>query len=364
MRTKRSHIIYFIIILLYTTIPVYSQNMHYPNININKEININFEGFNFQVASNEEIIQTLPNNQYLIKRQVNNNIRIYRIDGNGKEELLYESKRIGYFSFSKINSRLCFSEGKNFIVKDINTGENFVIPRIANGNAKDFTDISPSGKQIVFDERKIKRTKDQTINNDRIIVRDLETQVEKNIASGAWPKWSPVGNIILFSRLEGRRGNWINYIWIVKPDGSDLHKLTSSKYMGGWSVQWSRDGRYIFDADRKGNLHIVNVLKDNAVIIPTNRLAQNNSTFFYDFDYAVWQPDSKFILVQLSLLSIPDETIKGKDRYLISIDGTSIIKIKGFPKKIKDMRWYNDSTLIFQNNQGNWAKTNIGRIIK
>jgi len=371
MKTKKTHIIYFISILLFTTITVYSQNIHYPNIAVKKEININVKAFNYPypVASNEKIIGTLPNNQYLVKRRVNNSLRvyIYRVDSNGKQKLIHEGKEIGDFSFSKISSRLCFSEGKNFIVKDINTGETFVIPRIVNGNARDFANISPSGKQIVFDERKMKRTRSQTINSYSIIVRDLETGVEKKVANGAFAKWSPAGNLILFSRIEGSRGNWTGYIWVVKPDGSNLHKLLSSKYMGGWSVQWSRDGKYIFDADtdkKEGYLHIVDVLQDNAVAIPVNRLSQNSTTFSYDFDYAIWSPDSKFIFVQLPLQSIPDETIIGRDRYLISIDGTEIIKIKGFPKKVKDMRWYNDSTLIFRNSQGNWAKTNIGRIIK
>lgn len=370
MKIKKLHLFYFIIsILLYTTISVYSQNIHYPNITIKKEININVKAFNFPVASNKEIIVTLPNDQYLVKRQVNNSLKvyIYRVDRNGKEELIHEGERIGYFSFSKISSRLCFTEGKNFIVKDINTGENFVIPRIVNGNARDFANISPPGKQIVFDERKMKRTRDQTINSYSIIVRDLETTVEKKVANGAWPKWSPAGNLILFSRIEGSRGNWTGYIWVVKPDGSDLHKLSSSKYMRGWPVQWSRDGKYIFDADsdkKEGYLHIVDVLQDNAVAIPVNRLSQNSTTFFYGFDYAIWSPDSKFIFVQLSLESIPDETIIGRDRFLISRDETKIIKIKGFPKEVKDMRWYNDSTLIFRDSQGNWSKTNIGRIIK
>lgn len=367
MKIKKLHLFYFIIsILLYNTISVYSQNRHYPNITIKKEININVKAFNFPVASNEELIVTLPNDQYLVKRQVNNSLKvyIYRVDRNGKEELMHEGERIGYFSFSQISSRLCFSEGKNFIEKDINTGENFVIPRIVNGNARDFANISPSGKQIVFDERKMKRTREQTINSYSIIVRDLETTVEKKVANGAWPKWSPAGNLILFSRIEGSRGNWTGYIWVVKPDGSDLHKLSSSKYMRGWPVQWSRDGRYIWDVDSRGNLHIVDVLQDTAVALPTNLLAQTSPAFFREYGYAVWSPDSKFILVQVNLESIPDETIIGSEKYLISIDGTETIKIKGFPKKIKDMRWYNDSTLIFRNFQGNWAKTNIGRIIK
>lgn len=367
MKIKKPHLFYFIIsILLYNTISVYSQNIQYPNITIKKEININVKAFNFPVASNKELIVTLPNDQYLVKRQVNNSLKvyIYRVDRNGKEELMHEGERIGYFSFSKISNRLCFSEGKNFIVKDINTGETFVIPRIVNGNARDFANISPSGKQIVFDERKIKRTRDQTINSPSIIVRDLETTVEKKVANGAFAKWSPAGNLILFSRSEGSRGNWTGYIWVVKPDGSDLHKLSSSKYMGGWPVQWSRDGKYILDKDRKGDLHIVDVLQDNAVVLPTNRLAQTSPAFFRGYISETWSPDSKFILVNVTLESNPDETIIGRERYLISRDGTKIIKITGFPKKVKDMRWYNDSTLIFRDSRGNWAKTNIGRIIK
>jgi len=334
MRTKKLHIMYFISILLYATITVYSQNIHYPNIAIKKEININVKVFNFPVASNKKIIVTLPNNQYLVKRQVNNSLRvyIYRVDSNGKEKLIHEGKRIGYFSFSKISNRLCFSEGKNFIVKDINTGENFVIPRIVNGNGRGFANISPSGKQIVFDESKIKRTRDQTINSYSIIVRDLETTVEKKVGNGAWPKWSPAGNLILFSRSEGSRGNWTGYIWVVKPDGSDLHKLSSSKYMGGWPVQWSRDGKYILDLDtdrRRGYLHIVDVLQDNAVALPINRFVQPSSTFYREYLGAALSPNSKFILVQVSLTPNQEEAIIGIERYLISIDGTEIIKIKG-----------------------------------
>lgn len=199
----------------------------------------------------------------------------------------------------------------------------------------------------------MKRTRSQTINSYSIIVKDLETTVEKKVANGACPKWSPAGNLIFFSRIEGSRGNWTGYIWVVKPDGSYLHKLSSSKYMSGWSVQWSRDGKYIFDADRKGYLHIVDVLQDNAVALQMDPLAQTSSNFYYDFDYAIWSPDSKFILVQLPLTSKISDEIKHRDKYPISIDGTDIIKIKGFPKEVKGMRWYNDSTLIFRDSQGN-----------
>src|SRR4051812_11267053 len=64
------------------------------------------------------------------------------------------------------------------------------------------------------------------------------------------PQWSPDGAWISFARTRYRRINArssrqiATNIWIVKPDGTDLHRIASHPG-SDWSASWAPDGRHI-----------------------------------------------------------------------------------------------------------------------
>src|SRR6185369_10067812 len=64
------------------------------------------------------------------------------------------------------------------------------------------------------------------------------------------PDWSPDGSRILFeSTRDGKSA-----IYTIRPDGSDLKKLTDGQANDG-QAQWSPDGRQIvFISDQDGHL--------------------------------------------------------------------------------------------------------------
>jgi Tol biopolymer transport system component len=87
---------------------------------------------------------------------------------------------------------------------------------------------SPDGMQIAFDET--------SGRGSVVIVRNLADGTERTITEGHvddGPAWSPDGSLIAFnrSRLEGGGFD----VWLVRPDGSGLRRLTDH---GGFNPAW------------------------------------------------------------------------------------------------------------------------------
>ncbi|MEO8483904.1 MAG: hypothetical protein ABI634_16965 [Acidobacteriota bacterium] len=140
--------------------------------------------------------------------------------------LLQKSDRVdGGAQIAMINA-----DGKGF--RTITTGP--------NNNA--FPSLAPDGRRFVY------RTFGP--QGDGLRIMDLQTKAVTTLTDGYdnFPLWSPHGDLIMFSRVVDN-----NYdIYTVKPDGSDVRRLTTAP--GNDAHQgWSPDGeRIVFASSRFG----------------------------------------------------------------------------------------------------------------
>ena len=81
-----------------------------------------------------------------------------------------------------------------------------------------------------------------------LFIMNVETRVSRPLLMGSnnFPTWSPKGNLIAFA--GNRDGNFD--VYTIKPDGSDVKRLTNSPGLEG-HLAWSPDGEWIaFSSDR------------------------------------------------------------------------------------------------------------------
>jgi len=105
-----------------------------------------------------------------------------------------------------------------------------------------FPSWSPDGRRPVF------RAWSDTDRGLRIVT--LADSSVSTLSSGYdnFPMWSPTGNVIVFTRFQD--GDFD--IFTVRPDGSDLTRLTTTPGNDAHAV-WSPDGQYIlFSSTRFG----------------------------------------------------------------------------------------------------------------
>jgi Tol biopolymer transport system component len=314
--------------------------------------------FEVMGESTAEIVQVLPGEKIIEKTTLDNKATLFFTDKNGKQTKIYDGNLVDHFSHSQAGERLCFQAGGEFIVKDVNTLQEFRYQTLDPIYLSSFATISRDGNEITFHKSARLSKEGETINDGVIMVRNVITQEERVIGNGGWPRWSSNSSQIAFSRVEGSIGDWTNYLWVVNSDGTETRKLESAIHMGGAHVKWSSDGKYVMDSDREENLRIVNVLKDESVVVPVSRLGKIPNARKY-FGKTAWSPDSKTILAQVFVdKDITEENI-GIELFLISVDGAKIEKID-IPGLNKDFPiWLNSSELLFRNSQqGNlWNKT-------
>ena len=73
-------------------------------------------------------------------------------------------------------------------------------------------------------------------------------------AQDGFPRWSPDGKHLVFSRYGGEDAPE-NGLWLVSPDGGEPHQLT---FVIGEHPHWSPDGHYIaFDGDFGNSIQLV-----------------------------------------------------------------------------------------------------------
>jgi Tol biopolymer transport system component len=108
----------------------------------------------------------------------------------------------------------------------------------ANNNG--FPSMSPDGKRFVY------RTFGP--DGDGLRVMDIETKKVTSIAGGYdnFPLWSPRGDLIMFSRQD--QGDY--EIYTIKPDGTNLKRLTHSRGNDA-HMAWSPDGSHILFASTR-----------------------------------------------------------------------------------------------------------------
>ena len=170
--------------------------------------------------STAEIVQVLPGEKIIEKTALDNKTTLFCTDKSGKRTKIYEGNLVDHFSHSQTGERLCFQAGGEFIVKDVNTLQEFRYQTLDPIYLSSFATISRDGNEITFHKSARLSKEGETINDGVIMVRNVITQEERVIGNGGWPRWSSHSSQIAFSRLEGSIGDWTNYLWVVNSDGT------------------------------------------------------------------------------------------------------------------------------------------------
>jgi TolB protein len=134
-----------------------------------------------------------------------------------------------------------------------------------------YGDLSPDDRQLVF-----ARTESQI---SRLAVIPVNGGPEKRLVDSpsTVPRWSPDGRWIAFSPDRGYKGG----IFIVRPDGSGLKRVTNS---GGWPV-WFPDGKRIaFRTLRPDGTQLIEwVHLDSGRIEPWTDIEFSGDNYPFDF---------------------------------------------------------------------------------
>ena len=108
-----------------------------------------------------------------------------------------------------------------------------------------FPSYSADGKEVVF---RIANEDPKSASLGGLAVLNLETRQVRRITAGYdnMPIWSPDGSRILFNRgVRNPNSIWSNFdLYTVRPDGSDLQRLTTHPASDGHPV-WTPDGKQI-----------------------------------------------------------------------------------------------------------------------
>jgi Tol biopolymer transport system component len=163
-------------------------------------------------------------------------------------------------------------------------------------------------------------------------------------ASSGWSAWSPDGSRLLFDSdlADPDRANdpFINDIFTMKPDGTDIRKLTDSVGYAGGAGAWSPDGKLIvFEADRgdypaQAGIYVINA-RDGS-----NRRRLTTLPTGVDWDGAPkFSPDGTRILFTRF-------TSQGAAVHTMRLDGSDLRRVSPWELNANDADWSPDGTHI------------------
>ncbi len=108
--------------------------------------------------------------------------------------------------------------------------------------------LSPDGQKLVW-RRAI--TDEDGKRNFEIFTKDLSTGVETNLSNcpavDIDPHWSPTGDYIVFASNRGPDSRRLTDLFVIKPDGSDLRRVTDGggQIMGFLRPTFTADGQKV-----------------------------------------------------------------------------------------------------------------------
>jgi len=184
--------------------------------------------------------------------------RVYDPAGSGLDPSLIARGLAGAFqaSWSPDRQWLAFGTGQWFFTRATGTarlmrikadGSMNGVPEVLTDGSINagFPSYSADGKEVVF---RIANQDPNSASLGGLGVLNLETRQVRRITSGYdnMPIWSPDGTRILFNRgVRNPNSIWSNFdLYTVKPDGSDLRRLTDHPASDGHPV-WTPDGKQI-----------------------------------------------------------------------------------------------------------------------
>jgi TolB protein len=146
---------------------------------------------------------------------------------------------------------------------------------------------SPDGKRLAFCfDKTVPNQGDMDVYTIAVDGDDLKSALvtQGKLSHEEWPAWSPDGEWLAVSST--REGN--QEIYVVRPDGKDLRRLTSDPAIDAHPA-WSPDGkRIVFATSRWGDLELAAISADGGGL---TRLTTSPGLD----DYPAWSPDGSSI---------------------------------------------------------------------
>src|SRR2546426_871291 len=124
-----------------------------------------------------------------------------------------------------------------------------------------FPSFSPDGTRIAYRVWGEQEGKPQY----GIRVMTLADGSVKTLTTGMdnFPSWSPAGDLIAFTRRVGGKDDYDYEIFTMRPDGTNLKRLTTAPGNDGHSF-WSPDGKYILWSSGRNGFKDESALYDNS----------------------------------------------------------------------------------------------------
>jgi TolB protein len=182
--------------------------------------------------------------------------------------------------------------------------------------------VSRDGKAVAFH---------QQVNETCCMIKVVDADgIERELATGMWPSWSPDDQRIAFNS-PGVNG--VGDIWVINVDGTGLTNLTQTP-SGEARPDFAPSGQRIaFQSNRSGNPEIwtMNIDGSNVVQV-TNHPARD--------EVPNWSPDGRRIVFQ----SFRDDL--RADIYVANADGTGLTRLTFGGGRDLDPAWSPDGGQI------------------